>query len=1231
MKDNARTFVAGSNFYFPLDGYPANEPTTFAVVCRTTSMAAVQAALGISADATDSHGRFLRVNPSTDPSSPSGASYYDGGVGGLAGGTVPLSTWNLSIVSKNQVATPNVTTVRIYNFSTQTWEHVTLGSVASSVAYTAGRFIIGNSRVNANVTFAWIGQIAVAAVFRRALSQSEAQALVSGPQATKTLWDAQLNPGDHAWDLTSATLADPILDWVGAADENAVGGGRQAGVTLYTAAGTVPWDTTVVTGFLDFPTLTVSAGSEVAGAGIVGVEIASTSPSSFVATQGTNPGVQNIVVSGPPDTLVTYADDATWLSTTAASFVIGLDGTVVIPLTAATSAFAAGATGTGTITLTPQDGPAITVPVDYQVIAAPSPQLIASTGGVFTPSVGTLPPAAPATVTVTAGNAQIVVTTSAVSGTGVLYEFETQSPDTNAPWVPQNPGGQAPLSRTIPATNGVQIRARVRAVTATGGAGLYTTSSFVTPAATVDTTPPLPVTNVGAVYVGNVFLVTWTASTSGDIRDYLLFQRSTPSSSFVLVDTVNAAPATSQLVSAGQTVTLRVVARDTSLNQATAVDLTVTAPSVASTIVEYDLRLGRLWLPTAGEGIGESFAADMDTIGPIAIAGATRPSSIRLTLPVHAAKGSADSIAEGNRMRRQVRGLLENPRTRVHGLWLFFRADPDLASLLLVTGGELSYGAAGPTFAEYELALNDVVRIGMPFTHRHVVSLTYADMRFSTVARDYLGTVFDDDWAQYPATVFTALPRDAQTVEGFARRIIPVYSRTGTELSQFTVNAFDGESLIFDRDTVEHSSDDVILLSQPSAGFTGNAAGDRDPQSAYGWEEIYGSTQRITGSPVLQNALCRARWIPDRACFAIDVWNSTSGFVEQGRMSAHRNFNGPRYGLPNVLGNPDVRFFAEEWTPERCVLRVSFGGYTQDRADMYLTLQRGWTAPRLEVYIASASAGATVPGALTAQLTWTPIATLAVGMGLNAAVASDETEWAGSETSQASGAPWYAVYGQSALATAVLAVQRHLDLWSRGSSSESYGSTRPTVSVVSGDTYGSVHLGLCAQSLFTEAESFRNTGSGTTSQVAVTGAGGGNVVQDTQAANTAETVSIPAGSVPDSLIGVDAVYVKARAVTAGATASLAMGTGAATGPGTATTTVNVLTWTKLAAPAARTTDIALGVRAWRSAGTGNVQIDRVAALPLQRRQLAGLDYLGAEDHAQMSRVDARWTYGVTPR
>lgn len=413
-------------------------------------------------------------------------------------------------------------------------------------------------------------------------------------------------------------------------------------------------------------------------------------------------------------------------------------------------------------------------------------------------------------------------------------------------------------------------------------------------------------------------------------------------------------------------------------------------------------------------------------------------------------------------------------------------------------------------------------------------------------------------------------------------------------------------------------------------GPPGQAMSATDEAIAAGWEEILGpdqelSTVNVAGVgvdvPVLTNDLCRVRYLATRQAWAIDSWDATSlAWVELGRVNVWREHGpGTLAQLANLIAANVL-----EWTPERAVVKALIG-QAGNRLEVYITLQRGWTAPRFEVYplsntvapvgssIRFVPAGADTVRALKGTQTdgfraWTD------GQDLGAFTSDD---------------PYVAIFRDvGTLPTVVMSVlQANVRALAR-SDTLAYGTARIGIGVDSqagsyANGYCSVTFAVTAAPALVEAETYRNAGSGTTSQVADGGDAGGQAIEETQAANTANTT---AGITPTAVglggAGTVAVWALVRVVTAGATLTANVRIGSTAQP-IVTYNGTTYAWVRLGEvnPTSMANDIA--VRLWRTVGTGAVRVAKVLLVPLERRGALGSDYDGVRDHWQANLIDSR--------
>lgn len=191
-----------------------------------------------------------------------------------------------------------------------------------------------------------------------------------------------------------------------------------------------------------------------------------------------------------------------------------------------------------------------------------------------------------------------------------------------------------------------------------------------------------------------------------------------------------------------------------------------------------DVQLGPLFLPTVYDDIGEAVGDTLTTVGPHVFAGERRARPFTLSLPIHGADTDADPYAAGDRMRRQVRALMQNNALKSQGIYFQF-IDDEVNGWLLIGSGDLTYAEGGPSLSEYRLALSECYRVATLRTHRPAKRLESYDRRLSTTPRDFRGTVFKTDFANTTLVPQHALGPEASDVIGAGRTPVLPATRRG--------------------------------------------------------------------------------------------------------------------------------------------------------------------------------------------------------------------------------------------------------------------------------------------------------------------------------------------------------------------------------------------------------------------------------------------------------------------
>jgi hypothetical protein len=231
-----------------------------------------------------------------------------------------------------------------------------------------------------------------------------------------------------------------------------------------------------------------------------------------------------------------------------------------------------------------------------------------------------------------------------------------------------------------------------------------------------------------------------------------------------------------------------------------------------------------------------------------------------------------------------------------------------------------------------------------------------------------------------------------------------------------------------------------------------------DPTDA-GWEEVYGPDFPLTENdvPALANGRSRLRWEPTTASFILEFLIASAAgsgrdhaYVEMGRVTLWHNESSPTQFRHVVTAT------VAEWTQERAVLKLvmltASGGTT--RAAVFITLQRGWSAPKFEVYPVSANFpnnGIKIGG----EIRWSPAAattTDSVYAGWNGTthalqVLQSDGSW-GTAAMTSFGANTHPYAALSGVArTMAMSVKRTTDQVKTYNDTAAYGSTRKAIAI----------------------------------------------------------------------------------------------------------------------------------------------------------------------------------------
>lgn len=380
----------------------------------------------------------------------------------------------------------------------------------------------------------------------------------------------------------------------------------------------------------------------------------------------------------------------------------------------------------------------------------------------------------------------------------------------------------------------------------------------------------------------------------------------------------------------------------------------------------YDLWLGPLAFTWPRDVVEETLGDTLEAIGAALTPAERRPRPVKVPLLIEGnLADTPDARAVGYRLRRQVRQLLENADWLAHGLYLWWRADDELAGWVRVGGGGIRESDPGVSFGIWELELESAYLVGRPATERPGRRLDLADRRTGLVPRDTRGRIYSTEYADYdlaftdvdtPPFEALILPGDVSGLLSSARRPITATPGPTREDGHRLYQAIDG----VDGEVVSYDASPAAFPDEPSAYVTLDApgsvrawdlsaavtyppvqadyttAGDQAPDDIYAWEAVYGAQLTSSSAPLaIDNGLIRLIWLgtdTDEHALAFEWFDED--------LDTFR-----REGVIGIDQAGAFKASVVELTPERAVIEWRFGVKC-----MRAILQRGWMHARLESY-----------------------------------------------------------------------------------------------------------------------------------------------------------------------------------------------------------------------------------------------------------------------------------------
>ena len=366
--------------------------------------------------------------------------------------------------------------------------------------------------------------------------------------------------------------------------------------------------------------------------------------------------------------------------------------------------------------------------------------------------------------------------------------------------------------------------------------------------------------------------------------------------------------------------------------------------------------IGRLAIDDP-DGFPESVGESVANVGATPVPGGRQGLTTSIDLTSFPAT-TGDTVTDRQRVRRQLRSLLNNLPYRLAGVYVLWDADTENSGWYAL--GKAGFDVAdrsGLVSAYWKLAGIEARVVGRQRTHRRATSVYLRSLLGGTYPRDYLKRVYSTDFSDQTPVALTWLPSAVTDyrIEGAATPTLTT-ARTGYGGStlQAVVGGTNLQVVSYEQTEANRNLGDVVIYDRRGT-LTLTSTGPTT-----GWEEVYGSDWPLTSSdaPVIENSLARVSYdTTSTDGFILERWGGTS-WIQEGKVCFTRNTGGGGTFLDTFV-SADV----QEWTPERGVIRavMKVAADSASREEVFVTMQRGWTGPRFEVYPAKSgtlSAGA---------------------------------------------------------------------------------------------------------------------------------------------------------------------------------------------------------------------------------------------------------------------------------
>lgn len=449
-------------------------------------------------------------------------------------------------------------------------------------------------------------------------------------------------------------------------------------------------------------------------------------------------------------------------------------------------------------------------------------------------------------------------------------------------------------------------------------------------------------------------------------------------------------------------------------------------------------------------------------------------------------------------------------------------------------------------------------------------------------------------------------------------------------LDQLAQEFTDGRVVTVDIDSAFAKRPDLFQIDAMHFSLAGATLAAQLVAAAVSPDEIYGPDQAVEQNdvPSIENGRCRVRFdttgglLPAGTAtivpgFAVDT-NQAGTWVEAGKFFLQRGFlQDCRLVSANVV----------EATPERVTVKATLTTMPLDpdsREEIYVTLARGWSAPRFEAYARDNPDGSdpilTFSWSYPAAATTDSVCKInAGGGGTIVSTAPSGSPWGTVALGAMSGENHLALYRLGTNAAQLrVAVLQPAATATTVSDYTAYGASMTTLSGGAAANYVGVQFGMAGllTDLLMDAESM-TLGAGTTNTV-VAGSNGGNAARGTR--TTDANAHVTRATWPNNRKLKARVF--ARVKTSASTLNVyakTTGTGGTTGA-TVTTTSTSYVWIDLGE--VQCVGGTLEIHAWSSAAA-TFDVDLIQAFRMEDRTDPVPTFDGARDLGAWALYDAQ--------